>query len=207
MDSSLLDYILKLPKKNAPVVISILLGIIIAGTVGGGFWINSLQSTLAEREKLETEKLTIIEERYRTNFNAVALRVSNIENQIKDFQSRANESILDIKTVSENLAEISSDPQLPEKYRLQLSQLSFETSTISKDLKSSIDIIDISVQELSLETQVFIKYGFPPPSYLLKYNWFRLYSAIIVIVSSIALFFLLKKHLTIKITWKNNQEK
>src|SRR3989304_4373305 len=135
MSMSLLEQILKLPKKNSPVVISILLGIIIIGAMWGGLWINSLQNTLAERDALANATLSLIEERYKTNFNSLALRVDKAEIQLAEFHKLFGKIEPQLTSVSQRLTEMSSDSQMPSNHRATLKQLSDEISETSSDVQ------------------------------------------------------------------------
>jgi hypothetical protein len=62
----LIEKILDLYEGHAKTLTSILLGVLVAGMVGGGLWINSLKDSLAEQKTIHAERYRLIEERYRT---------------------------------------------------------------------------------------------------------------------------------------------
>ncbi len=182
----LLEQILKLAKKNPEVIIAVLLGIIVVGSVGGGLWINALQSTLTERDALVQERLKLIDERYKTNLYLLSGKVSNIDtkfNQLKqDFQLSSSTII----GASQKLDSISSDPQISDANRSSLSAMSRQLSTAVSKIDSDITALDEHVGALSKEVAPFKNYGLPPAA-LFAPN--LLITVVLTIVISVIIFF------------------
>jgi predicted unusual protein kinase regulating ubiquinone biosynthesis (AarF/ABC1/UbiB family) len=161
MMGSALARLLEFSKKHSEQVIATLLGIIIVGSIGGGLWIKSLQSTLAEREALTEERLELIEERYRTNFYALSKRVNDVETQLAQLVETFEGLEPTLINVSQRLSEMSSDQQLPDYHRTALATMSDEVSAAANDVRSAIDELSASTQELASKVEPFEGFGIP----------------------------------------------
>lgn len=79
---SLIEALLKYSNKHSSSIIAALLGIIIVGGIGGGFWIQNLNSVIAERNKLEEQRLALAEERQSTAIASAHLQYRGINQEV-----------------------------------------------------------------------------------------------------------------------------
>lgn len=133
-----------------------MLGLIVAGAVGGGLWIKSLQSTLAERDRMLKERLELVELRHKH-----ALRISKqgsaylreelttLKNGLGNLDVALNETADAIMRLAANL-----DPAHPELLSLRQSVdgLNSQSQTILQAMDKAEAISDLAMKMLALTT-------------------------------------------------------
>ncbi len=116
-----LESILRYSEENSRSIVVILIGLIIIGSTGGGFWIRSLQTNLSEKDRLVNERLKLIEERYKSEvhkirsefrtlhirfsemvsvFNQYKDNINNLTSLIKQSTNKSNIDKFDIENIS-----------------------------------------------------------------------------------------------------------
>lgn len=70
----LIGELLEYEKKHSQVIVVILLGIIITGSISGGLWIKQLNSIIAEKDKLAEQRLIIAGEMHSVDIKSEQLK-------------------------------------------------------------------------------------------------------------------------------------
>lgn len=143
----LIEKILEFAETQAKSVIVVLLGVIVAGGIGGGLLINSMKSNIEYKDKIINEKFSLLEERYR--FRYLGLKKENIalSEQVKTLRDNLpeiNESIRILNEItSKKLLNNDNSIKLLKTEIVKLEKLAHH---VKESLKKSEDTASIARQ-------------------------------------------------------------
>ena len=84
----MLEELIKMNDGQPKAVTAGLVGVIAAGIVGGGLWVNSLKSRIESQEKNATQQLTIVSEKYVAENAELNRRSALLAQQVDVFSAR-----------------------------------------------------------------------------------------------------------------------
>lgn len=144
----LLEEVLKYSKTHGAAVIVVLVGVIVVGSVGGGLWIQNLNSALEQKDSLANQRATLVEERYRNRYSELNSRYRTLVQQattlresVQTHQAQvlsASQELTDLATVSK-LDRAARDRLLKQSELLKVSaeKLLRNTETDTKDVEGA----------------------------------------------------------------------
>lgn len=109
----MLEPILKFANKNPQVVIVSLLAVITAGSIAGGFYIQSLRSTVDDRDKVFEARLKLAAEDHDARMDTLRRVTAVYEQQVRILQASSGE----LSSQLESLAKLSQDLLLEQKLK------------------------------------------------------------------------------------------
>ncbi|HEY0763008.1 MAG TPA: hypothetical protein VGD61_11625 [Pyrinomonadaceae bacterium] len=138
---SLIEELFKHSEKNAQLVSVILLGVVIAGSISGGLWIQKLNSILAEKDKLEAQRLVLMEERYQNQLSAIKLKYQSVDLQIGKLGLIMESATTKMDEIAKDLRNFATsqkvEPQSKEQLKFLSEKLTDQASRLSVDLEAS----------------------------------------------------------------------
>jgi hypothetical protein len=167
---SLIEELLKNSKKHSQLITLILLGIIIAGSIAGGLWIQNLNSILAEKDKLEEQHLKLIEERYRADLASKNLEYKSLELTINRVEQSTIASTSRMAQIANEIEGFAKNGNLTKEHKGQLldltgiliaqaNLLSKEQEKLRLEVRQELDrISSVSAAKYDAPHATFISY-------------------------------------------------
>lgn len=159
---SLIEALLKYSNKHSSSIIVTLLGIMIVGGIGGGLWIQNLNSVIVERNKLEEQRLALADERQGTALAATRLQHQSLNQEVISIVDKlefsTSQSTSRLRDLGEDLLIAGTAKGLSPGFRNQILSVSqglrVQSSAISKDVTDTRASIHaaLSGPELSVDT-------------------------------------------------------
>jgi hypothetical protein len=143
---SVIEEVLKHSKKHAQVIILILLGVIAAGSIAGGLYIQNLNSMLAEKDKLHAQEIKMLEYRYSNSLATVKLINQNIELMINKSELSIQASTSKIDQMTKELDSFANTQTLDSQTKDQLLGFSKVLINHASQLSGQLEFLKITIR-------------------------------------------------------------
>lgn len=148
---SLIEELLKYSNKHSRVIILILLGIIISGSIAGGLWIQNLNSMISEKDKILEQRIKLAEKETSLASSAQILSQRELNLDIMtilskyelSMQSSANE----LKDLAKEFEGIARSSKTTPQIRAQLLSYSKSLTDKSASISKEVGLIRSSIQD------------------------------------------------------------
>ncbi|MEM8610424.1 MAG: hypothetical protein AAGF93_00285 [Cyanobacteria bacterium P01_H01_bin.105] len=141
----LLEKLLELYEDQSKTLVIVLLGIVIAGSIGGGLWINSLQSSLNQQQALREGRIEYINERYRTLIVKASDEHKEVIKGYEIFKANILASFEKTKRVANQLDSAVSSLNPPQNI-----------ATLQKELLTEVDTLESTIKAIEVPSTPFL---------------------------------------------------
>jgi HTH-type transcriptional regulator/antitoxin HigA len=155
----MLEEFIKLGPKHPRVVNATLVAVIIVGSIGGWFWIHTLQSQLDEKDKMSAEKIAIAKERFniekeRQNDEMKKLKLVKVslEQKVKILDSTSlgvARSLEQIVGILEATRSSTKDPGQLHNLETTIKQLESQTRDFNEAIRRARDVSELAAKMLA----------------------------------------------------------
>lgn len=152
----MLEEVLKYSKTHSTTVIVALLGVMAVGSIGGTLWIQNLISALAEREHLNSDRLRLVEERYRNRYATLHSRYEVLGRKVSKLVSR-------VQALNQSVNQLSETRRLDRPLKHTLRNVVADLQNQTEELTNSATSTEGAVRDGVRDIDFAVPYRVPPP--------------------------------------------
>lgn len=155
---SLIEEVLKYSNRHSRVVILILLGVIISGSIAGGLWIQNLNSVISKREKIFEQRIQLLEKEHglglasrdlsrRGSYQEIMLTLEKLE-------LSARRSADELRSLAKDLEAVANSKGTTPQARKSLIGYSTALNSQAEQITKELELAKGEVQQWMKETGV-----------------------------------------------------